>query len=81
MRPELSYIKFAIERVCKQRSFISSKEFEDFLSKFLQDRFTTTEEGLGEELSVLYRTRPKDLEIAIEDAIVRFKHQEKKLRR
>jgi hypothetical protein len=80
MIQQLVFIKYAIERVCDRKDCAFTPEFEKFLYGFLKERFKISDDDFPEEISKIYRIRLKELELAIEDAIVRYKNQRKVVR-
>jgi len=73
MKPELAYIRQMINKVCERKALACTPEFETFLFGFLKERFKHSDENFAEGVSKTYRMRPNELEMAIEDAIFRYK--------
>lgn len=75
MRHELTYINHVIEKTCEKKAIACTPEFETFLFNSLKARFKFGDDEFVEGISRICRTRPHELEMAIEDAIFRYKKQ------
>jgi hypothetical protein len=78
MKSNLIYIKHQIERTCEKKSFACTPEFETFLYGFLKERFKCSDDEFVEMISQKCRLKPIEIDMAIEDAIVRFKQKVKR---
>jgi transposase len=74
MREELLYIKNLVEKVCKSHKFNLDSKSEQFIVNFLKERFKiySEDEFLADEFSKIYRKNVKELELALNDAIMTY---------
>ena len=75
MKSELTYISGMIHKLCAKKAIAYTPEFDTFLYNSLRSRFKFDDDTFVEGITKIYRTRPNELEMAIEDAIFRYKNQ------